>query len=86
MSAESNEASSHGKSFEIYVNGTPEIWTDQKITYGQVVQLAYPESGADFLFTVSFANEHGKEGTLAPGQETPVHDGTRFNVVKTNRS
>jgi hypothetical protein len=74
------------KSYEIVVNGTQEVWTDHKITYEQVVQLAYPGSSADLLFTVSYANPHGHDGTLAPGQETNVKDGLSINVIKTNRS
>src|SRR4051794_27057966 len=76
----------HDKTFNIIVNGTQEVWTDHRITYEQVVQLAYPGSPTDILFTVSFANPHGKDGTLAPSQETQVKDGITFNVGKTNRS
>jgi hypothetical protein len=50
------------------------------------VQLAFPGGPADLLYTVSYANLHGKDGTLAPGQETAVKDGMSFNVGKTNRS
>lgn len=74
------------KNFTIVVNGTQEVWTDHKITYEQVVQLAFPGSPPDVLFTVSYANPHGHDGTLAAGQDTPVKDGIIFNVVKTNRS
>lgn len=74
------------KNFDIVVNGTQEVWTDHKITYEQVVQLAFPGSPADVLFSVSYANPHGHDGTLAPGQDTPVKDGLIFNVIKTNRS
>jgi hypothetical protein len=74
------------KNYSILVNGTQETWTDHQITYGQIVELAFPGSLADVLFTVSYANPHGKDGTLAAGQSTTVKDGTSFNVGKTNRS
>ena len=74
------------KRYTIIVNGTPEHWTDHRISYEQVVQLAFPGSPADALYTVSYATPHGKDGMLAPGQETEVKEGMSFNVVKTNRS
>ncbi|MHB8697627.1 MAG: multiubiquitin domain-containing protein [Sulfuricaulis sp.] len=80
------EGQGNDKSYAIVVNGTQETWTDHRITYEQVVQLAFPGSPLDVLYTVSYANPHGKDGTLAPGQDTQVKDGVVFNVVKTNRS
>jgi hypothetical protein len=84
--ANQTDAPGHTKTYSILVNGTQEVWTDHRITYEQVVQLAFPGSPGDLLFTVSYANPHGKDGTLAPGQETTVKDGMSFNVIKTNRS
>lgn len=81
-----NQGQGHDKGYAIVVNGTAEVWTDHDITYEQAVQLAYPGGPADLLYTVSYANLHGKDGTLAPGQETKVKDGMIFNVGKTNRS
>jgi hypothetical protein len=85
MSAD-DQGHGHDKGFTIIVNATQEAWTDHHITYEQVVQLAFPGDPADVLFTVSYANLHGKDGTLAPGQSTEVKDGMIFNVGKTNRS
>ena len=81
-----NQGQGHDKGYAIVVNGTAEVWTDHNITYEQTVQLAFPGGPADLLYTVSYANLHGKDGTLAPGQETKVKDGMIFNVGKTNRS
>ena len=73
------------KHFSIIVNATQEVWTDNHITYEQVVQLAFPgETG--FLYTVTYSNPHGKDGSLASGQKTTVQDGMVFTVGKTNRS
>ena len=85
--AHEHQPPGHAKSFELIVNGTPEVWTDHRISYEQVVQLAFPGgSTGDTLYTVTFANPHGRDGTLAPGQSTEVKDGTVFNVSKTSRS
>lgn len=81
-----NTAPGQNKSFEIFVNGTPETVTDHRISYGQVVRLAFPQGPFDVLYSVSYANIHGKDGTLALGQETEVKEGMSFNVIKTNRS
>jgi hypothetical protein len=86
MSNDSHQPPGHNKSFNILVNGTAEVWTDDHITYEQIVQLASPGGIGDHLFTVSFANPHGQDGTLAPGQKTVVKDGMSFTVIKTNRS
>lgn len=81
----SNGESGSAKHLNIIVNGTPEVWTDNHITYEQVVQLAFPgETG--FLYTVTYSNLHGKDGSLASGQETSLKEGTVFTVGKTNRS
>jgi hypothetical protein len=84
----SNENPHPGKDriFSIIVNGVMENWSDHKISYEQVIQLAFPGSGGEILFGVTYANEHGHDGSLAPGQNTEVKDGMVFNVVKTNRS
>ncbi|MYN16743.1 hypothetical protein GTP81_08255 [Rugamonas sp. FT107W] len=82
----SNPHPGKDKSYNIVINGVQETWTDHRISYEQVVQLAFPGSPSDVLFGVMFANEHGHDGSLAPGQDTEIKDGTVFNVVKTNRS
>lgn len=84
----SNDNSHPGKdkTYSIVVNAVLETWSDHRISYEQVVQLAFPGSGGDVLFGVMYANEHGHDGSLAPGQNTEVKDGMVFNVVKTNRS
>jgi hypothetical protein len=86
MAPGDKEPPGQNKSFNILVNGTPEVWTDNHITYEQVVQLGFPGGATDHLFTVSYANPHGQDGTLAPSQKTVVKDGVSFTVVKTNRS
>lgn len=80
-----NREPGEARQLSIIVNGTPEVWTDNHITYEQVVQLAFPgETG--FLYTVTYSNVHGRDGSLAPGQQTSLKEGTVFTVGKTNRS
>lgn len=82
----SAQAPGQNKSYEIVVNGKQRTVTEKSISYDQAVRIAFPEGPFDFLYTVAYANPHGKDGTLAPGQDTNVKDGMSFNVVKTNRS
>lgn len=76
------------KTYRITVNGRPREVSDHKLSYEDVVRLAFPEDQPDpnLVYTVSYANPHGRDGTLAAGQEVTVKDGMSFNVGKTNRS
>lgn len=74
------------KSFHIVINGQQETVKDNHLTYEQIVRLAFPDGPFDILYSVTYANPRGHDGTLAPGQKVTVKDGMSFNVVKTNRS
>ncbi|MGN6828942.1 multiubiquitin domain-containing protein [Paucibacter sp. M5-1] len=74
------------KRHDIVVNGKPRQVEGPLITYDEAVRLAYPEGPFDIIYTVAYTNPNGHDGTLAPGQKTPVHDGMEFRVRRTNRS
>lgn len=84
----SSQAPGQNKTHIIIVNGRPREVIGQKISYEEVVKLAFPDDVAnqDTDYTVTYANPHGKDGTLVAGQETNVKEGMVFNVTKTNRS
>ena len=88
MIAEHQEADRHTKAHTIYVNGRPRTFEGHRITYAQVVELAFPNDpkSPDIVYTVAYANPHGHDGTLAEGQDVNVKEGMSFNVGKTNRS
>lgn len=85
-----NEHTDHApgqhKPHDIVINGQQVTVSEHRISYEQVVRLAFPGGPFDILYSVSYAKPHGHDGTLAPGQETTIHDGMSFNVIKTNRS
>lgn len=87
-SDKSDQSPGHNKTFMIMVNGRPREVTDKKLTYLQVVQLAYPgEQPSDtIVFTVTYSDPHGKDGTLVAGQEVEIKNGMNFNVRKTDKS
>lgn len=84
----SNQAPGQDKTFTVIVNGRQRNVTDHKLTYQQVVKLAFPDDQPDpnILYTVAYANPHGKDGTLTDGQDVTIKEGMVFNVSKTNRS
>jgi hypothetical protein len=84
----------HGKAeehrkFEIIVNARPRAWNEDKISYSQVVDLAYPPPHKDTeFFTVQYTHgpKESPQGTLVEGQSVNVKGGMRFNVARTDRS
>lgn len=75
----------------IIVDGTPYDWTEKKISYQEVVDLAYdnnPPTGDNVLITVGYRKgPHDKhEGDLDPGDSVEVKDGMIFDVTATDRS
>lgn len=83
---DTENAHGQNKPSQIVVNGQQHLVTQQRISYEEVVGLAYPNSSLDIIYAVDYANDHGKDGTLTKGQSTKVHEGMSFNVIKSNRS
>jgi len=84
----SAQAPGHTKTYSIIVNGRPREVTDHRLSYLQVVELAYlgEVPTETIVFTVTYSNPHGHDGTLVAGQEVTIKDGTIFNVRKTDQS
>lgn len=79
----------HGPSpFHIIVNARPREVTGERISYHQVVELAFPHDPTQdqVLYSVHYTGPHIPDGTLAEGQYVKLHDGVKFDVSKTNRS
>jgi hypothetical protein len=76
------------KTYTVIVNGRKREVTDHKLTYLQVVQLAYPgeQPTENIVFTVTYSHPTGRDGSLVAGQEVTIKDGMIFNVKKTDRS
>lgn len=84
----SAQAPGHNKTTTIIVNGRQFEVSGNRISYSEVVQLAFPDDQpSDTIeYTVAYANPHGKDGTLVEGQFVHIKEGMIFNVTKTNRS
>lgn len=85
---ESHAVPGRHRTYDIIVNGRPRQVSEHQLSYASVVQLAYPGANNDesTLYTVSYANPHGRDGTLAEGDSVEVKDGMSFHVGRTNRS
>ena len=79
-----------GLSFTIIVNTRDKEWSKRKITYEEVVKLAYPnftENGT-MTYTVTYTDgpKQNPEGSLVRGKNVFVTNKMKFNVTATNKS
>ncbi len=78
------------KGFDIIVNAEQHHVDKKRITFEQVVKLAFPTppAGQNILFTVTYYNgpKPNPEGTLTAGQTVKVKNRMVFNVKATDRS
>ena len=78
------------KEFTIIVNTREKEWAEKKISYEQVVTLAFGSYSTDpnVVYTVTYTKgeEPKHEGSLVKGQSEPVKNGMVFNVTQTNKS
>jgi hypothetical protein len=76
--------------YEIIVNARPRVVHDPKISFEQIVQLAFPgphEPNVTFSMTFRHAVSTPHAGELGPGGVVEVHKkGTVFNVTRTVQS
>lgn len=82
------EASRHEKTVKIFVNGREEMVAKGKITYEEVVALAYPNPNfQDYTYKVTYFHKDGKhEGKLTKGESVEVKEEMTFTVIRATRS
>lgn len=85
--------SSHVDEFKpiaIIVNGRPKEWNERKISYEQVVKLAFPNAveNETTVYTVTYTNgpKQNEEDSMVKGDVVFVKSQMVFNVTPTNRS
>jgi hypothetical protein len=92
MTSQSHDNQGQGpdRTVTIYVNTDPHQVEQGKLTFQQIVQLAFPnEAGKpDILFKVSYrlGRGHSELKTLAEGGDVQAQEGMIFNVSYENRS
>jgi hypothetical protein len=84
------DAPGQNKEFTIYVNSKEKTWTEKKISYDQVVVLAFGSISVDpnVIYTITFkkGDNSKPEGTMVKGDVVKVKNEMRFNATQTNKS
>ena len=77
----------HTQTATIIVNTRPQQWAEKKISFEQVVELAFPGQPYDPAGTlVEYSTGHGHDHPLRAGHSVEVKDGMIFDVEPANRS
>lgn len=77
---------SREKEYHIFVNGVAKTVDHDKLTYEEVVLLAFADPG-DKIYSVTFEKaKEPHEGELLPGHSVEIEEGTEFDVEPTGRS
>lgn len=78
------------KDYDIAVNGEIESVSDERVTFEQLVRIAYPgQADPNIVYTITYRGAKGRdrEGELAPGESVIVKKkGTSFDVYPTGKS
>ncbi len=83
-------AAGHTQRIDIIINGRHRQVAAKKLTFDEVVALAFDAApaGPDVFFTVTFQRGSGQkpEGTLVQGETLRLHEGMIIHVSATTRS
>ena len=83
-------AEDHKKGIRIVVNAREEVVYRHRLSYEQVVKLAYPTPPSPevigYIVTYYKGHEHQHQGDLTAGSSVRICNGMVFNVTPTNRS
>jgi hypothetical protein len=83
-------AERHKENHWIVVNGDRRVVHGERVTFEEIVKIAYPvpPPGTDVQFTMQYTRgpEIKPAGTLIEGQSVKIRDGMEFDVTPTNRS
>lgn len=78
------------KEVKILVNGRERIVPKKKITYEEIIALAFGEyiENPDVVYSISYSKGEDKKpkGGIVKGQDVMVKEGMIFNVTTTNKS
>lgn len=81
----------HDRDFWIVVNGHRKEVHKRRLTFEEIVRLAFPEAPPSdkIIYTVAYRNGGNPghpEGTLVAGESVRIKDGTIFDVTATDKS
>jgi hypothetical protein len=81
-------APGQNKEFQIIVNGREKTLHDKKVSFAQIVELAFGATNNNTVYTVTYKRGEDKkpEGSLVEGDTITVKSGMIFNVTATDKS
>lgn len=82
------EKHEHGKpkSFHIIINASAFEVPGPKITYRELVNLAFPGDLGEIIYLIQYVAPHLPDGGLQDGESVELENGVKFDVSPTNRS
>lgn len=82
------EKNEHGKptSFHIIINASAFEVPGPKITYRELVNLAFPGDPGEIIYLIQYVAPHLPDGGLQDGESINLENGVKFDVTPTNRS
>jgi hypothetical protein len=91
MSTEVEDANlERHKTVEIVVNGEQHIVHQHRLSFEDVVRLAFTDAvfNSDIVYTVTYKRgpHQNREGSLVAGESVVVHNGMIFNAKRTDKS
>jgi hypothetical protein len=91
MAVEELELADGDKNFWVIVNGRRKEVHKRRLTFAQVVALAFPDAppNENIIYTVAYrcgGNDRHPEGTIVAGESVKIKDGTIFDVTATDKS
>jgi len=74
--------------FHIIVNGQRRSVEGERLSYEQVVRLAFPDVDPNTAYTVTYDKgpKENREGSMTAGDKVRIHNGMVFNVTATSKS
>jgi hypothetical protein len=90
MNTETEEANPERRTFEIVINGEQHVVPRRRLTFEDVVRLAFTDAifNDDIVYTVTYMRgpEQNREGSLVAGEAVFVNNGMIFNAKRTDKS
>jgi hypothetical protein len=73
-------------SFHIKINGSEFEVPGPKISYRELVNLAFPGEPGEIIYLVQYVSPHGPDGQLQDGESVELVNGMKFDVERSHRS
>lgn len=74
------------KNFHIIINASAFEVPGPKITYRELVNLAFPGDSGEIIYLIQYVAPHLPDGALLDGESVNLENGMKFDVTLTNRS